>query len=94
MAPQGVAITSHHKVAVGTRRGSMTASSSGRSGLARLARAGKWLTALALFTALLALGGVADATGKDTGEDNLASKASAGRKSDVVVDWSRIVFKR
>ena len=71
----------------------MTAHSIGRSGLARLARAGKWLTALALFTALLAFGGVADATGKDIGKDDLAATASAGRSSDVVVDWSRIVFE-
>ena len=66
----------------------MTASPIGRSGLARLAPAGKWLTALALFTALLALGRVADATGKDIGEDDLASTASIGINSDVVVDWS------
>ena len=71
----------------------MKAPSIGRSGSARLARAVKWLTALALCTALLALGGVADATGKDVGEDNLASTASTGRNSDVVVDWSRIVFE-
>ena len=71
----------------------MRAHSIGRSGLSRLARVCKWLTALALCTALLALGGVADATGKDIGEDHRAPTASSGRNSDVVVDWSRIVFE-
>jgi hypothetical protein len=80
---------------VGVMRPSFTATVAGlmvAPAVAGIVRAGKWLTALALLTALLALGGVADATGRDVGKDALASTASTGRSSDVVVDWSRIVF--
>jgi hypothetical protein len=71
----------------------MTARSIVRSGLARSVRAGAWLTALAVIAALLVPAGVADATGKDIGKDGLASTTSPGMNSDVVVDWSRIVFE-
>lgn len=71
----------------------MTARSVGRGRVARVLRASGRLTALAAITALLAVGGVAEATGKDIAGDDLASTAPTGRNGDVVVDWSRIVFE-
>ena len=68
----------------------MTASSIGRSRVARASRAGAGLAALAALTSVLALGGVADATRAGSG---LASTVHAAADSDVVVDWSRIVFE-
>jgi hypothetical protein len=65
----------------------------GISGVARLARAGKWLTALAVFTALSAPVGVADAAGEKPVADERAASVSTVRSGDVVVDWSRIVFE-
>ena len=68
----------------------MTAACIGSSRVARVVRAGGGLTALAALTSVLALGGVADARSAD---DDLASTVSTGASSDVVVDWSRIVFE-
>lgn len=67
-----------------------------RGWVARVPRAGWRLTAPAAFTALLAvfaLGGVADAMDTEVAEDDLASTVSPLTNSDVVVDWSRIVFE-
>ena len=61
--------------------------------MARVLRAGGRLTVLAAVTALLALGVVADATGEKIPEDDVASKVSTATNSEVVVDWSRIVFE-
>jgi hypothetical protein len=71
----------------------MTADVIGRSWVARLARAGTWLTALGVFTALSAPAGVADAMAEETRKDDRAATVSTVAKSDVVVDWSRIVFE-
>ena len=61
--------------------------------MARVLRAGGRLITLAALTALLALGVVADATGEVIPEDDVTSKVSAVTDSEVVVDWSRIVFE-
>jgi hypothetical protein len=70
----------------------MTANSIGRKWVARFVRVGTWLTTLMAFTALLALGGVTDARGEKVGDDP-GPTGSSVRSSDVVVDWSRIVFE-
>jgi hypothetical protein len=59
----------------------------------RILGAGGRLTALATVTALLALGGIAAATDEEAAEDDLASTVSTVTSSNVVVDWSRIVFE-
>jgi hypothetical protein len=51
------------------------------------------LFALFALVALFALGGVADAMDEEIAEDDVASTVSTGTSSDVVVDWSRIVFE-
>ena len=87
-------------LAVGARPGrSRTAPSTrGRWG-ARALRAGGRLTAPAAFTALFALiavfalGGVAHAVDEEVVQGDRASTVSAVTESDVVVDWSRIVFE-
>jgi hypothetical protein len=77
----------------------MTLSSIGRSRVAWALRPLGRRTAPAAFTAILALfavfalGGVADATDGETAEDEIATTVSTERHSDVVVDWSRIVFE-
>ena len=73
--------------------GSMKARTVRRSWVARLLRAGRRLTALAVVTALLVLGIVADAMGEKIPEDDVASKVSTATSSQVVVDWSRIVVE-
>jgi hypothetical protein len=59
----------------------------------RVRRAAGQLTALATLTALLALGGFADARGQEIAEPDPAPTVSTVTNSDVVVDWSRIVFE-
>ncbi|HEY5980457.1 MAG TPA: vanadium-dependent haloperoxidase [Microlunatus sp.] len=61
--------------------------------MARLLGASRRLTALAVVTALLVLGIVADAKGEKIPEDDVASKDSPATSSQVVVDWSRIVVE-
>ena len=56
----------------------------------RAGRAATRLTALAAVAAVLALGGAADAKPAD---DDVASTVLNGTRSDVIVDWSRIVFE-
>lgn len=77
----------------------MTACSSRHNWLARALRAGGRLTAPVAWTALLSLlalfavGGTAQAMDDEMAEDDLASTVSTVTSSDVVVDWSRIVFE-
>ncbi len=76
----------------------MTARSFGKGRGPRVLRAGGRLTAPAAFTALFALFalfafvGVADAK-EEIAADDVASTVSTVTSSDVVVDWSRIVFE-
>ncbi len=58
----------------------------------RLTAPAAFIAIFALF-ALAALGGVANAKDREIAEDDLASTVSTVRSSDVVVDWSRIVFE-
>ena len=68
----------------------MAAACLGSSRVARVLRPGGGLTVIAALTSSLVLGGVADAK---SAEVDLASTVSTGASSDVVVDWSRIVFE-
>ena len=73
--------------------------SSGRAWIARcsvrLRLVGRLLAVLVVTLATLVTsnGGAAHAFEEKNAEQALASQASAGRKSDVVVDWNRIVFE-
>jgi len=71
----------------------MTTNLIGRSRATRVLRAGGRLTAVASFTVLFALGGVAGATNEEHAKDERAASVSTRTSSDVVVDWSRIVFE-
>jgi hypothetical protein len=77
----------------------MTASSIGEGWAARAVRAAGLLTTVIAFTAVFTLGGVAAAADQDdlgsTASTAMGSRWSgkAMPSSDVVVDWSRIVFE-